>query len=194
MENVSEFLVGRTDQYGDASEGPMGIVSVPSGRLRIVDAFGNAEGGGCVLLVPPGEHRAWVTLVSLDQTSWQPAYLSVAFSAEPPATVAFADYLVAPPIPSSGAVTGTDTATIAVYDDAAGIDLAALQARLAVELDAPAPMPTGYANVTLGSTRIAACHTGRDGAFPILATATSAGHLTAVHIDFYLVDFDPGDD
>jgi hypothetical protein len=107
---------------------------------------------------------------------------------------AFADYFVAPPVPSSGAVTGTETATVAVYDDAAGIDRAALQASLAAELDAPAPMSTRYANVALGSTRIAACHTGRDGAFPILATATSAGHLTAIHIDFYLVDFDPGDD
>ncbi|GAS98603.1 uncharacterized protein RMCC_5568 [Mycolicibacterium canariasense] len=47
------------------------------------------------------------------------------------------------------------------------------------------PIPGAY---------VVACRTGRDGAFPILATRTAAGDLTAIHIDFYWVDFDPGDD
>lgn len=122
MEDVSKFLVGRTDEYTNAAERPTGTVSVPSGRLQIVDPL---TGGsrGCVLWVPPGQHRAWITYVHIEGHGWCPAYLSIGFTDAQPATVAFADFLVVPPISMvTGAVTGSDTGMIAVYDADAKID------------------------------------------------------------------------
>lgn len=195
MEDVSKFLVGRTDEYTNAAERPTGTVSVPSGRLQIIDPF---TGGsrGCVLWVPPGQHRAWITYVHIEDHGWCPAYLSIGFTDAQPATVAFADFLVVPPISMvTGAVTGSDTGVIAVYDADAKIDPPKLAQDLLVDLDVLSRTPVGATNaVTDRGAYVVACRTGRDGAFPILATRTAAGDLTAIHIDFYWVDFDPGDD
>ena len=195
MEDVSKFLVGRTDEYSDATERPTGTVSVPSGRLRIIDPF-SADSRGCVLWVPPGQHRAWITYVYVDDFGWRPAYLSVGFTEAQPATVAFADFLVAPPVSlATGAITGCGSGLIAVYDADARIDLKALGPALFVDLDALTRTPIGATNVvTESGAHVVACRTGRDGAPPILATRTDSGELTAIHIDFCWVDFDPGDD
>lgn len=195
MEDVSKFLVGRTDEYTNAAERPTGTVSVPSGRLQIIDPL---TGGsrGCVLWVPPGQHRAWITYVHIEDHGWCPAYLSLGFTDAQPATVAFADFLVVPPISMiTGAVTGSDTGMIAVYDADAKIDTPKLAQALLVDLDVLSSTPIGATNVvTDRGAHVVACRTGRDGAFPILATRTATGDLTAIHIDFYWVDFDPGDD
>jgi hypothetical protein len=196
VEDVSKFLVGRTDEYSNAAERPACTVSVPSGRLRIIDPF--FEGSrGCVLWVPPGLHRAFITYIHIDDDlGWRPAYLSIRFTDARPATVAFADFLVAPPISlATGAVSGSDNAMIAVYDADAEIDPKVLVQSLFVDLDILTRTPIGATNVVTDSgAHVVACRTGRDGAFPILATRTAAGDLTAIHIDFYWVDFDPGDD
>ena len=108
----------------------------------------------------------------------------------------FADFLVVPPISMvTGGVTGSDTGMIAVYDADAKIDPPKLAQDLLVDLDILSRTPVGATNVvTDRGAYVVACRTGRDGAFPILATRTAAGDLTAIHIDFYWVDFDPGDD
>lgn len=80
MEDVSKFLVGRTEEYANAAERPTGTVSVPSGRLRIIDPFFEAR-YGCVLWVPPGQHRAFITYIHIDDDlGWCPAYLSFRFT------------------------------------------------------------------------------------------------------------------
>lgn len=136
MEDVSKFLVGRTEEYANAAERPTGTVSVPSGRLRIIDPFFEAR-YGCVLWVPPGQHRAFITYIHIDDDlGWCPAYLSFRFTEAQPATVAFADFLIAPPISMvTGAVSGSDNAMIAVYDADAKIDPKALVQALFVDLD-----------------------------------------------------------
>ncbi|SCX34169.1 DUF4241 domain-containing protein [Mycolicibacterium fluoranthenivorans] len=196
MEDVSKFLVGRTEEYANAAERPTGTVSVPSGRLRIIDPFFEAR-YGCVLWVPPGQHRAFITYIHIDDDlGWRPAYLSIRFTEAQPATVAFADFLIAPPVSMvTGAVSGSDNAMIAVYDADAKIDPKTLVQTLFVDLDTLTRTPIGATNVITDSgAHVVACRTGRDGAFPILATRTATGDLTAIHIDFYWVDFDPGDD
>lgn len=197
MEDVSKFLVGRTDEYANATERPTGTVSVPSGRLRIIDPYFESR-YGCVLWVPPGTHRAWITYVYIDDPypDWYPAYLSIGFSDARPATVAFADFLIAPPVSMvTGAVSGSDHAMIAVYDADANIDPQVLLPDLFVDLDTLTRAPIGATNVITDSgAHVIACRTRRDGAFPILATRTATGELTAIHLDFYWVDFDPGDD
>lgn len=196
MEDVSKFLVGRTGEYSNAAERPSGSVSVPSGRLRVIDPFFEAR-HGCVLWVPPGQHRAFITYIHIDdELGWRPAYLSIRFSDARPATVAFADFLIAPPVSMvTGAVSGSDNAMIAVYDADAKIDPKALLPTLFEDLDTLTRTPSGATNVITDSgAHVVACRTGRDGAFPILATRTANGDLTAIHVDFYWVDFDPGDD
>lgn len=195
MEDVSKFLVGRTDEYSDAAERPTGTVSVPSGRLRIIDPF--SEGSrGCVLWVPPGQHRAWITYIHIEDFGWCPAYLSIGFTDAQPATVAFADFLVAPPISiATGAITGAGSGMIAVYDADAKIDPKQLAQALLVDLDVLTRTPIGANNVVTDSgAHVVACRTGGNRSCPILATRTDAGELTALHVDFCWVDFDPGDD
>jgi hypothetical protein len=195
VEDVSKFLVGRTDEYSNAAERPTGTVSVPSGRLRMVDPF-SEDSRGCVLWVPPGQYRAWITYVDIEDIGWRPGYLSIGFTEARPATVAFADFLIAPPVSLvTGAITGCGSGLIAAYDADAKIDPKALVQALFVDLDVLSRTPIGATNVITDSgAQVVACRTGRDGAFPILATRTATGELTAIHVDFCWVDFDPGDD
>jgi hypothetical protein len=198
--DLDSFLVGQTDRFTDASELELGTLTINSGRLRVRDPFvpEPSDRDGCTLLVPPGAHRVWVTLVHFasDPIAGFPAereaYLSVAFTDAAAARLDYADVLVAPPRRSYGALTGTDSAHIALYDDAIA-DITA--GRLGAELDATQPLPAGYANLALtGGANVVAGHTGfGDGAFPILATFTAAGDPVAIHIDFGVLARDDED-
>jgi hypothetical protein len=111
---------------------------------------------------------------------------SVALTDGIPARLTYADVMEAPPRSSAGALTGTDSALIALYDDAVP-DIT--PDRLVDALNATQPLPQGYANLPLaGGANVVASHSGfGDGAFPILATFTETGVPVAIHIDFGVV-------
>lgn len=194
------FPVGRADQFANITELELGLLAVTSGRLRVRDPFvpDPNDRDGCVLLVPPGEHRVWVTLAEIDdqitgRRGRREAYLSVAFTDAAPARVDSADALMAPPKPSYGALTGTDSATIAVFDDVI-TDIPF--DRLSETLDADEPLPRFYANYQLSDrANVIASHTGYgDGAYPILATYTASGTTAAIHIDFGVLNTEAEED
>lgn len=193
---LESFPVGRATQFANITELELGLLTITSGRLRVRDPFvpDPNDRDGCVLLVPPGEYRVWVTVAEIDDQITQrlgrrEAYLSVALTDTAAARVASADALVAPPRPTYGALTGTDSATIAVFDDAIA-DIP--RDGLCEALDAGEPLPRFYANYRLANgANVIASHTGYgDGAFPILATYTASGTPAAIHIDFCVLNTD----
>jgi hypothetical protein len=199
--DLDTFVVGRTARFANATELELGTVTVPSGRLRVRDSFAPPpnEHDGCLLLVPPGSHRVWVTVIQFESDplggfpAEREAYLSMALTDGAPARLDYADALVAPPRPTYGALTGTDSAHVALFDDTVA---EITPARLGDELDATDPLPAGYANLDLGTgLNVIASHTGfGDGAFPILATFTAAGDPVAIHVDFGVVARSDDDD
>lgn len=199
--DLDSFPVGHTDRYSDASELELGNLTITSGRLRARDPFVPEphDRDGCLLLVPPGTYRVWVTLVHFDSDplggmpSEREAYLSMALTDGVPARLTYADVMEAPPRSSAGALTGTDSALIALFDDAVP-DIS--PDRLVDELNATHPLPQGYANLPLaGGANVVASHSGfGDGAFPILATWAESGAPVAIHIDFGVVARSDEDD
>ena len=193
--DLDTFVVGKTFFYKGASELELGSVAVPSGRLRIRDPFFPHPGpdDGCLLIVAPGTYRVWVTLVEIpalhDETELETreAYLSIGLNDRTPTGLDYADALLPSPRPSFGAMTGTDSGNIAVFDDTlTDID----RQQLSDELDAHHPLPELYANIAVGDRNIVCSHSGYgDGAFNILLTYDLTGPI-AIHIDFGIFDTD----
>lgn len=118
------------------------------------------------------------------------AYLSIALANRTPTALDYADVLLAPPRPSFGALTGTDSATIAIFDDTTEVP----QDALADVIRADAPLEPGYANLPVGDRNIITSHTGYgDGAFNILLTHDATGPI-AIHVDFGIFGTDEDDE
>lgn len=195
--DLNTFLVGNTDRHTNASEVELGTLVIISGRLRIRDPFipDPNDQDGCLLQVPPGRYRTWVTLAEIDDMitkdrSIREAYLSIALANRTPTELDYADALLAPPRPSFGALTGTDSATIAIFDDTTEVP----EDALAEVIRADTPLEPGYANLPVGDRNIITSHTGYgDGAFNVLLTHDSAGPI-AIHIDFGILNTEEDDD
>jgi hypothetical protein len=196
--DLNTFLVGNTDRYTNASELELGTLVITSGRLRIRDPFipDPNDQDGCLLQVPPGRYRTWVTLAEIDDMitkdrSTREAYLSIALADRTPTALDYADTLIPRPRPSFGALTGTDSATIAAFDDAT---VEVPQDALVDAIRADTPVPFGYANLPVGENNIITSHTGYgDGAFNVLLTHDSAGPI-AIHIDFGILNTEEDDE
>ncbi|AQA03113.1 hypothetical protein BVC93_12525 [Mycobacterium sp. MS1601] len=188
---IDDFLVGHTDRYTNTSELELGTLTLTSGRLRIRDPFDPhpRPTDDCLMLIPAGTYRVWVTLASLPAihdttlTEIREAYLSIELANRTPTRLTYADSLVAPPKPSYGALTGTDSGTIAVFDDT--LNTSINRDHLTTALDTTTPLPFNYANIPADNNHnIVVSHSGYgDGAFPILLTSDTDGPL-AIHIDF----------
>lgn len=172
---------------------------VRSGRLLIRDPFESHE-GCCVVLVTPGNYRAWVTAVDVNSdrqdhpAAYVPAYLSMQLSLAQAVRIDYADDLMEPPVPSIGAWTGTDHGLIAIHDADAlsDNDIPALADEWDRAVNSDEPYPAGCGNLPLPGTdrcNIVLSRSGEgDGAFPVLATFDAAGRPNAIHIDFGVVD------
>lgn len=168
-------------------------MQVSSGTLIARDPFGPRI-GGCLLAVPNGSYRVWATVVDVSDDGHpelRQAYLSVAFSDGAAATLGSADELLVPPVPSSGAFTGTDHGLLAVHDAAVEDSvLGACADTVERSLWAPDIGP-GYANVSLepaaGANIVVSGSGWGDGGFPVLATFDRDDRPVAVHVDFGVV-------
>lgn len=196
---LNRFIPGRAAEFANVREYELDRIMVRSGRLLIRDPFESHE-DGCVMLVPPGNYRAWVTVVDVNSdrqdhpAAYVPAYLSIQLSMAPPVRLDYADDLVEPPVPSIGAWTGTDHGLIAMHDAGAlsDNDIPALADGWDHAVNGDEPYPAGCGNLPLPGTdrcNIVLSRSGEaDGAFPVLATFDASGQPTAIHIDFGVVD------
>ncbi|AWT51808.1 hypothetical protein [Mycolicibacterium smegmatis] len=114
-------------------------------------------------------------------------YLSIGLNDRTPTGLDYADALLPSPRPSFGAMTGTDSGNIAIFDDTlTDID----RQQLSDKLDAHHPLPELYANIAVGDRNIVRSHSGYgDGALNILLTYDVTGPI-AIHIDFGIFDTD----